>query len=84
VSGRVPADDDREVFLEYVVLGASAKVSAIDAETGVEVAAAGPASAPRFELERIALAKLRRRLEGGAEGEGSEELDADGRGGLIV
>ncbi|MBI3435744.1 MAG: serine hydroxymethyltransferase, partial [Proteobacteria bacterium] len=37
-------------------------VAAIDAASGTEVSIMGPANAPRQDLERLALAKLRRRM----------------------
>lgn len=58
--------DEPRVYFEHVVIGASARVSAIDAATGVEVAVVGPAGADRTHLERLALAKLRKRLSGPA------------------
>jgi hypothetical protein len=48
-----------EVYLEFVPIGHMVKVSAVDAVTGEEVSIAGPRNAPRAELERTALAKLR-------------------------
>jgi hypothetical protein len=51
-----------EVYFEFIVLGATVKVAAIDAATGIEVAVVGPASARRADLERIALRKLQVRL----------------------
>jgi len=51
-----------EVYFEFIALGASVKVVAIDAATGIEIAVVGPASARRADLERIALRKLEVRL----------------------
>jgi hypothetical protein len=48
----------REVFIEIVTLGAYAKVSAIDSETGTEVSVTTPASAGRAAMEAAAVAKL--------------------------
>jgi hypothetical protein len=60
------ADNDptelRDVFFEITVLGTTAKVSAIDSASGIEVMVLGPASAAETELKRLALAKLRTRL----------------------
>ena len=59
------ADDDGgsgEVFFEFTVIGRSAKVSAIDAATGVEVSVVAPATAARADLQRLALQKLKGRL----------------------
>lgn len=52
----------REVFFEFTVIGATVKATAIDAETGIEVSVVGPAAATRAHLQRLALAKLERRL----------------------
>jgi hypothetical protein len=40
------------------------KVAAIDAVTGIEVMVMGPVHASRADLQKLALAKLRRRLQG--------------------
>jgi hypothetical protein len=53
-----PAD----VYYEITVVGAIAKVAAIDGATGVEVCVVGPAHAAERELKRLAFAKLRGRL----------------------
>lgn len=52
-----------EIFLEFVVVGRQMKVTAVDAETGVEVVVFGPVSTPRRNLEGLAVRKLQRRLE---------------------
>jgi hypothetical protein len=57
---------ERETLLEFIMLGDFAKVSAIDAETGIEVSVIGPANAARHDLERLAVGKLNRRLNGGS------------------
>lgn len=56
----------REVYFEFTRVGASVKVVAIDAATGIEVVVLGPAQAARADLERLALQKLRLRLRRGA------------------
>jgi hypothetical protein len=53
---------DREVYFEFIAIGHQVKVTAVDAATGVEVSAVGPARAAVSDLERLALAKLRARL----------------------
>ncbi len=53
----------REVLFEFTVVGAVMKVAAIDAATGVEVTVMGPVHASRADLQKLALGKLRRRLE---------------------
>lgn len=55
-----------EVYFEYVAIGGSVKVSALDATTGVEVSIVGPTNAARADLERLALRKLERRLRTGS------------------
>jgi hypothetical protein len=51
-----------EVYFEFTVVGSAVRIAAIDAATGVEVTAIGPAGAARADLEQLALAKLRARL----------------------
>jgi hypothetical protein len=55
-------EGSREVYFEFTAIGAVVKVSAIDAATGTEVSVMGPAGAAQFDLERLALAKLKARL----------------------
>lgn len=58
-----PNSRSRQVYFEHVAIGASVKVSAIDAESGIEVSIAGPRTTSQKELERIALQKLLRAME---------------------
>ena len=51
--------DKSEVYFERTVVGTSAKVVALDAATGVEVTAIGPAKASLADLKRLALGKLK-------------------------
>jgi hypothetical protein len=51
-----------EVLFEYVRVGAQMRVSAIDAKTGTEVVIVAPANAPRHQIQQVAMAKLRRKL----------------------
>jgi hypothetical protein len=53
----------REVLFEFTAVGAVMKVAAIDAATGIEVTVMGPSHASRADLQKLALAKLRRRLD---------------------
>jgi len=48
----------RQAIVEFQRIGASVKVSVVDAETLTEVSIVGPASASRADLERAALRKL--------------------------
>lgn len=57
------AGERREVLFEFTAIGSVTKVAAIDAETGIEVTVMGPTHASRADLQRLALAKLRKRLE---------------------
>ena len=50
---------DDEVLLEYVRVGPYLKVMAIDAKTGIETSAAGPAVGCREMLTRTAINKLK-------------------------
>lgn len=52
----------REVIFEFVALGASVRVAAVDVATGEEVVVTGPVSTPQRDLERIAARKLARKL----------------------
>ncbi len=56
------ADEPREVYFEFTVIGSAVKVVAIDAVTGTEVSVMGPASAAQADLEQLALGKLKARL----------------------
>ena len=55
-------DGPGEVYFEFIAIGASVKVAAIHAATGIEVSIVGPSSAAQSDLERLALAKLKARL----------------------
>jgi hypothetical protein len=48
-----------EVYFEITIIGTSAKVVALDAATGIEVAAIGPARASTADLKQLALGKLK-------------------------
>ena len=54
-----------EVLFEYTRIGAQTRVSAIDPATGTEVVIVAPATAPRTQMQQIAMAKLKRKLEAG-------------------
>ncbi len=49
----------REVIFEFLQVGNSLKVTALDAESLVEVSIVGPPTAPRSHLRATALRKLR-------------------------
>ncbi len=48
------------IYFEFIPIGNAMKVCAIDPVTGTEVAIVGPVGAARHDLERLAVAKLRR------------------------
>jgi hypothetical protein len=52
----------REVFFEFVAIGTTVKVVAIDAATGTEVSVMGPVGAAQADLEQLAVGKLKARL----------------------
>jgi hypothetical protein len=54
-----------EVFFEFTQLGSQMRVAAIDARTGIEVVIVAPVTATQVQMQNIALAKLKRRLEQG-------------------
>jgi hypothetical protein len=55
-----------EVLFEFTQLGGQMRVAAIDGRTGIEVIVIAPVSATQVQMQNLALAKLRRRLEQGA------------------
>lgn len=54
--------DGSEVYFEVTIIGGSAKVTAVDARTGVEVTVITPAGASRADMQKLALAKLKARV----------------------
>lgn len=54
--------EESVVYFELMVIGGSAKMVAVDANTGVEVTVIGPANASQVDLKRLALAKLKARI----------------------
>jgi hypothetical protein len=52
-----------ETYLEIQQVGGSFRVAAIDAASGEEVIFQAPLKTPRHEIERVALAKLARKLD---------------------
>jgi len=59
---RDAAGEPHDIYFEITFIGATAKVAAIDGESGIEVSVFGPAHAAESELKRLAVAKLRARL----------------------
>ena len=52
-----------EVFFEFTQIGAQMRVAAIDADSGTEVIVIAPVTATQIQMQNLALAKLKRRLE---------------------
>ena len=50
---------DPEIIIEFIEIGQSVKVSAVDVASGEEVSIIGPVSASRDQLEQTAVAKLK-------------------------
>ncbi|HJS46218.1 MAG TPA: hypothetical protein VJ753_07440 [Rhizomicrobium sp.] len=48
----------KEIYVEFVVMGNTVKVTAIDSESGLEASVIGPAGAPRAALAEAACRKL--------------------------
>jgi hypothetical protein len=57
------AAEDREVYFEFVAIGNVVKVTAIDSVTGIEVSVMGPTRATKADLQKVAMQKLKKRLE---------------------
>jgi hypothetical protein len=51
------------VLFEFTQLGQQMRVAAIDAASSLEVVIIAPLTATRLQMQNLALAKLRRRLE---------------------
>ncbi|WP_421865838.1 DUF6898 family protein [Parvibaculum sp.] len=78
--------ESREVIFEYIPIGSSVKVTAVDVSTGLEVSVVGPSVAARSELERVAIRKLRYMLDkqkGAGRGPEGGEPGPSG-GGIVV
>lgn len=54
-----PPMDPGNVLLEYIPIGRSVKVCAVDPVTGTEVVSIGPIDSGREQLARLAVQKLR-------------------------
>lgn len=48
----------KEIYVEFVVMGNTVKVTAIDSETGLEASVVGPANAPQAAMADAARRKL--------------------------
>jgi len=52
-----------EVYFEFTQIAGQMRVAAIDAKTGTEVIVITPVTASQIQMQNLALAKLKRRLE---------------------
>ena len=52
-----------DVYFEFTRIGGQMRVAAIDASTGIEVIVIAPLAATQIQMQTLALAKLKRRLE---------------------
>ncbi len=52
-------NDEGKFFVEFIQVGTSVKVSAVDPVTGREVSIVGPTSATRHHLSQVAVNKLK-------------------------
>jgi hypothetical protein len=48
----------KEIYVEFVIMGNTVKVTAIDSESGLEASVIGPAGAPRAAMADAARRKL--------------------------
>ncbi|VAW25100.1 hypothetical protein MNBD_ALPHA11-2183 [hydrothermal vent metagenome] len=56
-------DEQREIYFEFISMGKQIRVAAIDPDSGAEVVIIAPASASQLDMQRIATAKLIRKME---------------------
>ena len=87
--GQGESGERREVIFEYIPIGGSVKVTAVDVTTGLEVSVIGPSIAAQSELERVAVQKLRYMLEkkkneGAKPGKDDPEPSGSAGGGIVV
>lgn len=54
---------DSEVLFEFMQVGQQMRVAAIDGATGIEVVVVAPLTASKLQMQRVAMAKLRRKLD---------------------
>ena len=63
MAGRDGAPPSGQVFFEFTQVGPQMRVAAIDEATGTEVVVIAPLRATPMQMQQLALAKLRHRLE---------------------
>ena len=71
-----------EVYIEMQRKGVYLKVTAIDADTAEEATAMGPVNDPEG-VKRLAILKLKNKLEQGGKGAGGQKPPSNGRGTLV-
>ncbi len=54
---------DGDILFEFVQIGQQMRVAAIDEATGIEVVVITPLNATKLQMQRLAMAKLKRKLE---------------------
>jgi hypothetical protein len=54
-----------DVFYEFRQIGGQMRVAAIDSDSGIEVIVIAPVTASQIQMQALALAKLKRRLQQG-------------------
>ena len=52
-----------EVLFEFIQMGQQMRVAAVDEATGIEVVVITPLNATKLQMQRVAMAKLKRKLE---------------------
>jgi hypothetical protein len=60
-----PTPTHGDVLFEFTQIGGQIRVAAIDAKSGIEVIVITPVTATQIQMQNLALAKLKRRLEQG-------------------
>ena len=64
MAGRDENPPSGRVLFEFTQLGPQMRVAAIDEATGTEVVVIAPISATQFQMQSLALGKLKRKLGG--------------------
>ena len=75
-----------EIYLEILPVDKALRITAVDAETGVEVVFTAPTNASRARIDRVAAAKLRARIareQGGEPGDVPVQSQEPERGKLV-
>ncbi len=75
-----------EFYIEFITIGPQIKVTAIDPETGLEVSIIAPTSATQQEMTRVAVEKLKRRIERESQPQKEQKKPPkeDDKGGILV